>query len=82
MALTDTQRAFLRRLYYKIRPQGFTGDKPDLDAISDALDARYQADKAAWAADMEAAAPGLLDATEKKRYAAVYFRLRFSEDFV
>jgi len=81
MALNASQLAKMRDTYYKVRGSGLLPyTKANLNAVITAIDDRYQADKASWASDMEAAAPGIFDNTEKKRIAAAYFWLRYVED--
>lgn len=82
MALTDVQRESIRMRLHKLAETEMDYTKADLNAAIDACETRYQADKAQWASDIETAAAGEFDPTEKKRIVAAYFRLRFDEDFV
>ncbi len=82
MALTDTQRESIRKRFHSLAETEQNYTKADLNAAIDACETRYQADKSTWASDIETAASGEFDATEKKRIVAAYFHLRFHEDFV
>ncbi len=82
MALTNAQRESVRKLFHTLAETEQNYTKAELNAAIDACETRYQADKATWASDIETAAAGEFDATEKKRIVAAYFRLRFDEDFV
>lgn len=80
MALSNDALARIRRAYYKIRGAPLIEpDKIDLKAVADAMEARWDADKATWVADMEAAFPGGLDGAEKNKLAAAFFQEKFVE---
>ncbi len=82
MALTNDERAEIRKLFHSLTETEQNYTKQDLDAAIDACENRYETDKGTWASDIETAAPGEFDATEKKRIAAAYFRTKYRKDFV
>lgn len=82
MALTNDDRAAVRKLFHTLTETEQNYTKAELDAAIDACENRYETDKGTWASDMEAAAPGEFDVTEKKRIAAAYFAIKFKKDFV
>lgn len=83
MALTNDERARIRKAYFKVRGDPLLPyTKTELNAALDGFDQWYQDNKAAAAAAIETAAPGIFDNIEKRRMAAAYFWFRFKEDLV
>ena len=82
MALTESERSEIRARFHTLAETEQNYTKADLNAAIDACENRYETDKSTWASDIETAAAGEFDATEKKRIVAAYFRTKYKKDFV
>jgi len=78
MAISNKNLAKLRREYCKGKQPSF--DKGTINAVYQALDAKWSLDKAGWGQAMEDSAPGIYSNAEKKQLAGNYFGYRFQED--
>lgn len=82
MALGAEDLATIRKVFYRVRDQIVGYTKADLNSAADAMHNWISDNQASAAAAMEAAAPGVFDAMEKRRIGAAVFEHTFREDLV
>lgn len=78
MAIDNKDLALLRREYCKDKKPSF--DKTTINAVYQALDAKFSKDKAGWGTAIESVAQGIYSNADKKQLVGNYFGYRFKED--
>lgn len=83
--LTETEKAKVRQLMQRKANElnkPISWIKDNLNAAAQAVENRLSSSKSIISSDIETAAPGVFDASDKKRIAATVFQLNYIKDII